>query len=169
MKRRLYFMFPSAAQAQAAVDELTAREGIKARHMHAMARKGVDLGELPVATALQQKALSAKLARWLWESDLALFALALVGFITVLFFGQVLWALIALLVMALTIIIGALYAMRVPESSLREFQSSLAHGEVLLMVDVPMHKVSAVEYCIGHHHHSAVAGGSSWSMDLFGI
>ena len=64
MKRRLYFMFPSATQAQAAVDELTAREGIKVRHMHAMARRGVDLGELPVATALQQKALSAKLARW---------------------------------------------------------------------------------------------------------
>ncbi|MGD9000938.1 MAG: hypothetical protein PVF75_11020 [Granulosicoccaceae bacterium] len=50
MRRRLYFMFPSQKEAQAAVAELVAREKIPRQKMHAIARAGVELGDLPGAT-----------------------------------------------------------------------------------------------------------------------
>ena len=71
--------------------------------------------------------------------------------------------------MIISFVGGALYSLRVPEVSLTEFRDALAHGEVLLMVDVPVRQVASIEHCIGHHHPTGVAGGSNWTMGLFGI
>jgi hypothetical protein len=48
--------------------------------------------------------------------------------------------------MTVTFISGAFYTIRVPDTSLREFRDGLAHGEVLLLIDVPQDRV-AVMYC----------------------
>lgn len=169
MNRRLYFKFPSKAEAQAAVEELSMRESVAIANMHAPAKQGVDLVGLPDATRRQRRDLPARLAWWLWEGDLLVFFVVLLGLIIALNFGFMLWAGVAILVMAVTFIGGAFYAMFIPEVSLTEFCDTLAHGEVLLMVDVPQNKVTAIERCIGQHHHSGVAGGSSWTINMFGI
>lgn len=169
MLRRLYFVFPSKLEAQPAVDELQSRQGISTRKMHAMARPGEDLEGLPRATARQSGDLRAHIAWWLWETDLGIFFTALLALCVALYAGAMVWAIVSLAVMIISFVSGALYSMYVPEVSLTEFRDALAHGEVVLMVDVPERKVADIEHCISHHHPSAVAGGSSWTTSLFGI
>lgn len=78
-------------------------------------------------------------------------------------------AMIAVTVMAVTCFSAAFYAMRVPETSLAEFRGALSHDEILLMVDVPRSQVAEIEDLIRHRHPSAQAGGSSWTLDMFGL
>lgn len=169
MMRRLYFVFPSKVETQAAVDELRDMQGIALRNIHAVARSATDIEGLPQATRRQSSDLRAHIAWWLWETDLGIFFAALVALGVALYVGAMVWALASLAVMAITFVGGALYSLRVPEVSLREFRDALAHGEVLLMVDVPVQQVAAIERRIVHHHPTAVAGGSSWTTSLFGI
>ncbi|MGD9000937.1 MAG: hypothetical protein PVF75_11015 [Granulosicoccaceae bacterium] len=121
----------------------------------------------PAQLRRQRHDLRARLAWWFRESELALFGVAaLPGLLAALYYGLTYRA---VLVMVFTFISGAWYTIRIPDTSLREFRDSLAHGEVLLMVDVPQHRVAAVEKCTGQHHHATVAAGSSWTVDRFGI
>lgn len=168
MIRRLYFLFPSTDSTQAAVNALTSA-GIAKRSLHALARKDVDLSSLPVATRNQRRDVRARLAHWLWDADLLVFAIGLVGFVVSLFLGFTLGWILALIVVAATYIGGAFYAMCVPDLSLHEFHSALAHKEVLLMVDVPQSKVAEIEDLIRHRFPMAEAGGSSWTVDALGI
>ena len=168
MLRRLYFLFPSAATARAAVAELQ-QHGVRQSQMHALARAGVDLGGLPPATAHQHSRLRELLGRIFWDSELAIFFLALVGLVLAMVQQSMVGALAALAVMALSFVSGALYAIRLPDTPLAEFRGALSHGEVLLLVDVRKHKVAEIEDLIHRHHPAAVAGGSSWTLDAWGI
>ncbi len=169
MNRRLYFMFPSKSEAGAAIDDLVAHEGVSRSRMHVLARVGVNTEGLPIATAGQKRDLRAHIAWWLWEIDLGLFAVALISLIVAWFIGSFLIAVLAVSVIAATFVGGVVYAMRLPEVSLEEFRGALAHGELLLMVDVPPGKVPAVEHQLRHHHKSAIAGGSSWTISGLAI
>lgn len=168
MIRRLYFTFPSADVTQRAVDELQ-RSGINRKHMHALARNGVDLANLPPSTANQRRGLREHLALLFWRTELILFFLAFVVLVLALVYGLWLAAGLALLVMLLSFASGAFYAIRVPETTLQEHRGALAHNEVLLLVDVPKRQVVRVEDIIHRHHPAAVAGGSSWTFDALGI
>ena len=57
----------------------------------------------------------------------------------------------------------------VPDVHLTEFTDALSHGEVLLMVDVPVDRVAEIEKAVHHRHPEAVVGGVSWAVDAFGI
>jgi hypothetical protein len=52
---------------------------------------------------------------------------------------------------------------------LGEFRDALAHGEVLLMVDVPRGRVSEVEDRVHRHHPEATVGGVGWSADMLRV
>ena len=66
-----------------------------------------------------------------------------------------------------------------PSSSLRqyndaaghldEFRDAMAHGEILLMVDVPEQQVADIENLVHHHHPEATVGGVSWGTPAFGL
>jgi hypothetical protein len=168
MIRRLYFLFPSPAKTLEAVEELI-QSGVNKTHMHALAREGVNLAGLPPCTAQQRHKLRELIARLFWDTELSVFFFALAGLVFALIQGYVIAALVALLVMAATFLSGAFYAVRIPDNTLVEFSGALAHGEVLLMVDVPKQKVAGIEDIIHRHHPAAIAGGSSWTIDAMGI
>lgn len=169
MYRRLYFLFPSSREARKAVDELEEDEHLQQIHLHALARDGVDLGGLPRATEYQRRDIRAIVSKAFWGSELGIFTAALLAFIISLYFGFSIWSVIALTVMAVTLVSGAWFAMRVPDTTLEEFEGSLAHDELLLMVDVPKARMEAIERRIQEHHPAAVFGGSSWTVEYFGI
>jgi len=50
-----------------------------------------------------------------------------------------------------------------------EFHEALRHGELLLMVDVSRDCVEDVEELMRRRHPEAVAGGSGWTPDVFGV
>lgn len=53
MRRRLYFLLPNVERAHQALEELLLAR-IDASHIHALAREGTVLGDLPEATFLQK-------------------------------------------------------------------------------------------------------------------
>jgi len=53
MRRRLYFLLPDIASARHTVDDLLLAR-IEDRHMHVLARRGAELGELHEASWLQK-------------------------------------------------------------------------------------------------------------------
>ena len=167
MLRRLFFLFPDTEHAQHVVDELLVR-GVPKRRMHAIG-KDVALGSLPEATERQKKDTKFRLEWFVWNTNLMLFFIAMVVFIASLVLGSVLWAAISLFVMLLTFIAGEQFAVKVPDVHLTEFTDALAHGEVLLMVDVPAYRVAEIESYVHSHHPEAATGGVSWTIDTLGI
>ena len=168
MYRRLYYLFPTATEAEAAFDTLCDAR-IHPRHIHAIAREGTRLDRLPAATPNQRRGLRERLARWFWDGELGLFAVALVAFVVSLFWGFSWWSAAALVVILVTVVSGGWYAMMIPELSLGEFRHALDHGEVLLLVDVPAWRQAEIEKLIESRHPAALPGGGSWTVDALGL
>lgn len=168
MKRRLYFLFPDTVTAQRAVADLTAN-GVDTRQIHTVARDRVDVSGLPPATVAQRRDVLCRIERGLWNCNLALFALAVVMLVAGWALGNTLAAVLGLVIMLLTFSGGALFALRVPSVHLDEFRAALAHGEILLMVDVSRDCVESIEELMLRVHPEAVPGGSSWTPGAMGI
>ncbi len=168
MLRRLFFVVPDPGLAVELVKEIE-QMGVQRDHIHALARDGMDLSALPAATEAQRRDVVEKIEWNLWQVNLALFGCALFGFILALAGGHTAWAVITLAVMVLTCVLGTLFVFLVPDTHLNEFTAALAHGEVVLMVDVPKRRVLDIETWVDRHHPEAVCGGVGWTMEHFGI
>ena len=168
MLRRLYFLFPDEHSTRRAVEDLV-RAGVKENFMHAVGREGIKLASLPPATLRQRRDTLWVIERILWNSDLAVFGIALAGLILSLIGGFSIWSVAAIAVMFVAFIAGALYTNFVPNTHLDEFRGALGHGEVVLMVDVPKRRVLEIEDLVGHHHPGAIAGGTGWTINALGV
>ncbi len=169
MKRRLYFLIPDTGHAQAVVDDLDAF-GINTAAMHVLAKPGIDLGDLPVATGRQRADTGARLETILWDGNLAIYFLALFALIAMLYLQFAwYWLLLPAAVMVVTFLMGIIFTSRVPNVHLSEFRDAMHHGELLLMVDVPLWQVQRVETLVHTQHPEATAGGVSWHIDALRI
>ena len=168
MKRRLYFLFSDTGQARKALADLDGL-GVDPEHMHVLARPDVDLSGLPPATERQRHDILKRLEQTLWGGNLALFGAAFAGLVLAVVFGSVAGMVLAVAVMIASFTGGALFALRMPMVHLDEFQEALRHGELLLMVDVSRDCVEDVEELMRRRHPEAVAGGSGWTPDAFGV
>lgn len=167
MLRRLFFLFPDEPHAQRAVDKLATLD-IPKRRIHAIA-EGVELKSLPPATQRQKNDTAFRLEWFFWRANLAVFVFALAALIAALVLGNFLWAMISAGIMIATFIAGEQFAVHVPDVHLTEFTDALAHGEILLMVDVPSKRITEVESFIRRHYPEAIVGGVSWSIEAFGL
>ncbi|MDQ7075756.1 MAG: hypothetical protein Q9O24_11530 [Gammaproteobacteria bacterium] len=167
MLRRLYFLFPDEKQAQPVVKQLV-ELNIPKRRIHAIAHN-IELNSLPQATQRQQHDSAFQIEQALWASNLILFGLAFVVFVTALVSSSFVGAVSALSVMALTFVAGEKFVVHLPNVHLTEFSDALAHGEILLMIDVPKQRVAEIETLVHQHYPVAVVGGVSWSADAFGL
>lgn len=168
MLRRLFFVIPDPGLAVELVKEIE-QMGVQRDHIHALARDGMDLSALPAATPAQRRDVIGKIEWNLWQVNLALFGCALFGFILALVGGYTAWMVITLAATVLTCVLGTLFVFLVPDTHLNEFTAALAHGEVVLMVDVPKRRVLDIETWVDRHHPEAVCGGVGWTMEHFGI
>lgn len=168
MKRRLYFLFSDTGQARNALADLDGL-GVDPEHMHVLARPDVDLGGLPPATERQRRDVLKRLEKSLWGGNLVLFGMAFAGLMLAALSGSVIGMVLAAAVMMASLVGGALFALRLPATHLDEFREALHHGELLLMVDVSRDCVEDVEELMRRRHPEAVAGGSAWTPDAFGV
>ena len=161
MRRRLYFLLPDVPSAKRTADDLLLAR-VDDRHMHFLARRGTDLGELHEASY----AIKTDLARG-----------AGVGLVLGALGGAALGALIvgappegthpglaaavlATLVGALLgVWLGSMAAIAVPNSRLKSFQAQIERGRVLLIVDVPYARVDDVRDIVRARHPEAVPAG----------
>ena len=163
MYRRLYFLFPEVKHALRAVEELQ-QDGVDKEHIHAMARPKIDLSSLPRATPEQKSDRVWFIERLFWDSNLAIFAIALAGLLISLYWGFSVWSVLAIVVMLATFVAGEQFAVKVPHAHLNGVQSALVRGEILLMVDIPKQRVHEVDDLVLHHHPEAGLGGVGWSI-----
>lgn len=168
MLRRLHFVVPDESHALQIMADLNAI-GIGREHVHAIPGKGVHLMQLPLATERQQHDAGGRLERIVWNANLGLFWVALVGLLAAVYFNLLAGALAAVAVMVATFFGGAWFAVRVPDVHLDEFRGMLSHGEILLMVDVPKAKVFEVEEAVERRHPEAVPGGTGWTIGRLGV
>lgn len=168
MLRRLYYLFPDITQVQTVVDELVGLS-VPRHHMHAMARKDIDIHTLPGATARQKSDTMHHIVTFGWNVNLLLFFLAAIVLFSALLASASVVAVVSALIMVSTFVGGYLYATHLPDMDLSEFENALAHGEILLMIDVPLKQVEALEVYMHHRHFEAYDGGVSWAVDAFGL
>src|SRR5215813_12467219 len=168
MRRRLYFLLPDLGSARKTADDLLLAR-IEDRHMHFLARRGTDLGELHEASYLQKTDLAhgAGIGLAIGAGAGLLLGAAIVAFppagnpesgavlITTLI-GAMLGAWMA-----------SMAAAAVPNSRLKQFHTEIANGKILLMVDVPYARVEQIRELIAARHPEAMSGGQETRFPAF--
>jgi hypothetical protein len=168
MRRRLYFLLPDLTSAKKTADDLLLAR-VEDRHMHFLAKRGTDLGELHEASYLQKTDLLHGAGIGLAVGGLGGLAL---GAVIVAYppagDPQPVTVLIAAVVGA---ILGAwmasMAAAAVPNSRLKQFQQEIANGKILLMVDVPYQLVGRIRELVLGRHPEAVSGGQEARFPAF--
>ena len=168
MKRRLYFLFPDVMQVRSAVEDLKNADIVDAR-IHAVAKTGRELSALPPTMRRQTTDACCAFENVLWKANLVLFFIATAGLFASLFWGSTGWSVLTAAIMGITFIAGERFAARVPHAHLDEFRDALAHGELLLMVDVTRDRVAELEALVQRKHPGAVVGGVGWSAPALGL
>lgn len=169
MKLRMYVTLPDLPSAKRLADDLLLAR-VDDRHMHFLARRGTDLGELHQASYLQKTdAVHAAFTGLVIGGVLG----GLVGLGVVYFppgglsipLGAVL---IGTLVGAgLGAWISSMVGLQVPNSRLRGFEQELEEGKILLMLDLPATRYDEVRAVIARTHPEALYGGSEATVPAF--
>ena len=165
--RRIFFTVPNARHASRIITELEAA-GIERSRMHALARTGINLPGLPVATEPQRRDRVSLLENRFWRTDLVVFGIAAVLLALATFNAWTFWAIAALFVMLLSFLLGNWFSVNLPHAHLGDLRVPLAHGEVVLMIDVPRTRVREIEQLVSRHHPEADVSGVSWTIQALG-
>lgn len=169
MRRRLYFLLPDLRSAtQTADDLLLAR--IEDRHMRFLARRGTSLGGLHEAGFLQKSDA-------VHGAQLGFVIGGVGGFLIGIYIyltppeGVALQLVTVLLATIVGAVLGAwmasLVATSVPNSRLKPFQSDIAAGKILLMLDVPPSRIEELRDMVSRRHPEAAARGLEPTLPAF--
>ena len=154
MKRRLYFLLPEVASAMRTADDLLLAR-VEDRHMHFLARRGTDLGDLHEASYFIK-------TDFMRGAGLGLFLGALGGVILASIVvnyppegthpGLATAVAIALVGVAIGLWLGSMAATALPNSRLRPFDDEIQRGKVLLIVDVRYEQVDHIRQIVASRH-----------------
>jgi catechol 2,3-dioxygenase-like lactoylglutathione lyase family enzyme len=162
LNRRLFFLFPDAEHARRAVAELR-DAGVRPGAIHTVAMDLSRAAGLPDPRSPERADAEWSIERQAWRFNLWVFFAALAGLAVAAWSGSAWGVALALLVMAGTFALGAAFALRVPDAHLDEFREALAHGEILLLVDVPPARVREIEALVHRRHPEAAEAGVGWT------
>jgi hypothetical protein len=145
--KRIYLIAPDIAAARRVVNDLLIQH-IQDRHLHIIARRGTPLEDLPEGSLLQKSdfvpAVQRGLALGGTTGILAgLVAIALPGTSLVIAGGVLLGS--ALAGAAVGSWLGGMVGMNVGNTRLKQFEEAIERGELLILVDVPRDRLTAVE------------------------
>ena len=169
MRLRMYVTLPDLASArQLANDLLLAR--IEDKHMHFLARRGTDLGELHEASYLQKSDAVHGATTGLVIGGVVG---VLVGVLLVYFPpGGASIQLVAVLIAAIVgavlgVWIASMVGLQVPNSRLKGFDHDLEEGKILLMLDVPVGRYEEIRAIIARTHPEASDRGNEPTVPAF--
>ncbi len=169
MRRRLYFMVPDVRSARQIHDELLLAR-IEDSHIHVMAKDGVPLPGLHEASILQKSDFVHGA-----ETGLAVGGgIGIVAGLVAVFFPPA-GVDLQLVTILITALVGAAFgawaasmvASSIPNSRLKTFESAIAAGHVLMMVDVPSGRVSEIKKLVASHHPEAMSSGMEATIPAF--
>ena len=169
MRRRLYFVVPDAASARQIRDELLLAR-IEDGHIHVLARDGITLPGLHEASVLQKTDFVHGA-----ETGLAVGGgIGIVAGLVAVFFPPA-GVDLQLVTILLTALIGAAFgawvasmvASAIPNSRLKRFESAIAAGRVLMMVDAPSGRTEEIRKLIAAFHPEAMNSGTEPTIPAF--
>lgn len=169
MRRRLYFVLPDIESARTMLDDMLLAR-IEIRHIHFLSQRDTLPTDLPEANVLQKTDLVHGA-----QMGTAIGALvgALAGALIVTFppAGVTLKLVTVLAVAVGGALFGAwvssMVASAVPNSKLKPFETAIAQGRVLMIVDVPMRRVQEIGDLVRVRHPEAVSGGFEPTIPAF--
>ena len=169
MRLRMYVTLPNLASAkQLANDLLLAR--VEDRHMHFLARRGTDLGELHEASYLQKTDTVHGALTGLVIGGIAgvVAGALLVNFPP----GGLTLDLVVVLIAAVLgagfgVWVASMVGLQVPNSRLKGFEHDLEEGKILLMLDVPSGRYEQVREIIARTHPEATDRGNEPTVPAF--
>lgn len=170
MRKRIYWLLPDLASARRVMDDMLLAR-VDERHIHFVARDDVDLSGLHAANALQ----TSDVVRAAQMGGMVGAALgAALGTLAALQFSSGDAPAPHALVLALAAL-GAVFGVwtasmigvSTPSQRLRRFQSAIAGGAILLMVDVPRSRVEAIEAQLARLHPEAHLEGVEPNIPAF--
>lgn len=151
--RRIYFLVPDIDLARKIVDELLLAR-IEERHIHALAKRGTPLEDLPEAGFLQKTdflpALEQGLA--LGGATGVLAGLAALALPTGLVLGGGAVLAIALAGAGVGGLMSSMVGSGIGNRRIEQFQAAIDKGELLMMVDVPRDRLEEIEAAVKKHH-----------------
>jgi hypothetical protein len=170
MGRRIYWLLPDLQSARRTMDDLLLAR-IEERHIHFVAREGTDMRGLHAANVLQTSDVvrSAEMGLVIGAGVGALVgALAAVHYPITGYEPQ--WGIAAALAIA-----GALFGtwtstmigVSAPSKRLARFMPQIEQGQILLMVNVPMWQVEAIEARLRELHPEANLEGTEPDIPAF--
>ena len=169
MRLRMYVTLPDLASARKLANDLLLAR-IEDRHMHFLARRGTDLGELHEASYLQKTdAVHGAFTGLVIGGVVGV----LVGLLLVYFppggaSVQLVAVLIAAVVGAfLGIWVASMVGLQVPNSRLKGFDHDLQEGKILLMLDVPSGRYEEIREIIARTHPEAADRGNEPTVPAF--
>jgi hypothetical protein len=169
MRRRLYFMLPHADSARQVVDDLLLAR-IEARHIHVLAPRETQLGDLPEASVFQKTDLvhGAQVGALIGGLLGAVAGVLLVTFPP----GKMQLELVTVLILAIAgavfgLWVASLAGATVPNSRLKQFRAWIDQGKLLLMADVPFSQQARIVEIVRRRHPEAIGGGSEPTIPAF--
>jgi hypothetical protein len=169
MRLRMYVTLPDLSSARKLANDLLLAR-IEDKHMHFLARRGTELGELHEASYLQKTDAVHGAFTGLVIGGVVgvVVGLLLVNFPP----GGVSIQLVAVLIAAiigsgLGIWLASMVGLQVPNSRLRGFEKEIEAGKILLMLDVPSGRYEEVREVIARTHPEALDRGNEPTVPAF--
>ncbi len=169
MRRRLYFVLPHILSARQTMNDLLLAR-VEEKHIHCIARRDVPLTGLHEANVLQKTDVvhGAELGLVMGAAGGAVLGVFLIMFPPHGVDMQMITLLISALFGALFgAWVSSLAAAGIPNSRLHAFAQDIADGKILMMVDVPLHKVEAIRSLVEKRHPEAAQGGIEPTIPAF--
>jgi hypothetical protein len=170
MRRRVYWLLPDLASARRTMDDLLLAR-IEERHIHFVARDGVDMAGLHEANLLQTSDIvrAAQLGLVVGAASGAVIGVLTEAFFP-LFGESPQWTVAAVLAMVgapLGAWTASMVGASVPSHRLQRFQQAIASGQLLLMVDVPRWRLGEIEDRLAAEHPEARLEGIEPNIPAF--
>ncbi|MEN8761848.1 MAG: DUF1269 domain-containing protein [Thiogranum sp.] len=165
--RRLYFLLPNLDLTHTVVDELLLAR-IEERHIHVIAKEGTPLKDLPEASLIQKSDFVPAVERGVAMGGATgvaagLVAVALPG---VVIAGGALLAM-GLAGAGMGAWLGGMIGMDVGNSHIKQFESAIQDGQILVLVDVPKDRVDEIQSSVKKHHSEADFEGTDPTIPAF--
>lgn len=169
MKRRLYFLLPDVNSAKTIHNELLLAR-IEERNMHVLARDDISLAGLPEASLLEKSDLIHGLQLGFIVGGFTGIVLAMSAY----FLGMIVpgWETISMS----GIIVGGAFvgswtssmvAINMQNTRLKEFMKDVNSGQILYMIDIPVHRIDEITKLVDSKHPEASVRGVEHTIPAF--
>jgi hypothetical protein len=169
MLRRIYFLVPDVTTAERIVDDLLLAR-VEARHLHVLAKRGTPLGDLPEASLLQKSDFVPAIERGLALGASAGLLAGLVGLAipgsAVIIAGGILLA-TTLSGAGVGAWVGGMVGLSAGNSRLKQFETAIESGQILVMADVANSRVEQIEARVRIHVPAAEIEGTEPHIPAF--